>query len=62
MQYVAFSLIIALSRKWVVRAGKGRVGGFLPLLALPVMMKFLGKGIKKSARVDNKKDHMDKNF
>ena len=36
---VASSRINAISRKGVMRAGKGQEGGFLPLLALPLMIK-----------------------
>ena len=35
----------AISGKGATRAGKGKEGGVLPLLALPLMMKVLGKGV-----------------
>ena len=35
----------AKSGKGATRAGKGKEGGVLPLLALPLMMKVLGKGV-----------------
>ena len=37
------SLINAITGKRVVRARRGQEGGFIPLLALPLMMKVLGK-------------------
>ena len=43
MQPVASSLINAIS-------GKGQEGGFLPLLALPLMMKVLGKGVTNAEK------------
>ena len=43
MQPVASSLINAITRKGVMRAEKGQENGFLSLLALPLMMKVLGK-------------------
>ena len=48
----AFSLINAIT-------GKGQEGGFLPLLALLLMMKVLGKGVRRDGRGYNNKD---KNF
>ena len=38
--------------------GKGQEGGFLPSLALPLMMKVLGKGARRAGRGWN---NMDKN-
>ena len=35
----------AISGKGATRAEKGKEGGVLPLLALPLMMKVLGKGV-----------------
>ena len=56
IQSVAFSLINAISGKGVKRAGKGQEGGFLPLIALPLMLKSMtGRGY-------NKMDHMEENF
>ena len=53
---MAFSLINAISGKGVKRAGKGQEGGFLPLIALPLMLKSMtGRGY-------NKMDHMEENF
>ena len=51
MKPVASSLINAIS-------GKGQEGGFLPLLALPLMMKVLGKGVTNAEKdsKDQKKD------
>ena len=62
IQFVTSSLINALSRKGVVRGGKVQKGRFLRLLALPLMIKSLGKGVTRAAKVDNKINHMDKNF
>ena len=52
---VASSLIITIT-------GKGQEGGFLPLLALPLMMKALGKVVRKAGGGSNNTDHMDRNF
>ena len=49
---VAFSLINAIT-------GKGQEGRFLPLLGLLLMMKVLGKGVRRDGRGYNNKD---KNF
>lgn len=43
IQFVASSLINSISGKGIVRLRKGREGGFLPLLASPLIMKVLGK-------------------
>ena len=40
---MASSLINSISGKGIVRLRKGREGGFLPLLASPLIMKVLGK-------------------
>ena len=61
-QIVASSLINVLTGKRVTSAGKGPEGGFLPLLALPLMMKVLGKGVTRAGRGYNKMDYVDKNF
>ena len=49
-QHVASSLINSIT-------GKRQEGGFLPLLALPLMMKVLGKGVRRAGR-----GYMNKNF
>ena len=41
---------------------KGKKGGFLQLLASPLMMKVLGKGAARAGRGYNKMDYMDTNF
>ena len=61
-QPVASSLTNAITGKGVMRAGKRLEGGFSKLLALPLMMKVLGKGVTRGGRGNNKMDHMDKNF
>ena len=43
MQRVASSLTNVITIKAVMRAEKGQEDGFLSLLALPLMMKVLGK-------------------
>ena len=43
---VTCSLINNISGKGVMRVGKGQEGGFLPLLALPLIMKVLQIGIE----------------
>ena len=48
MQPVTSSLINAIS-------GKGQEGGFLPLLALPLMIKVLGKVVRRRYNNMNKK-------
>ena len=40
---VASSMTNAISEKGVTRAEKKKEGGIFPLLALPLMMKFLGQ-------------------
>ena len=49
-QHVASSLINSIT-------GKRQEGGFLPLLALPLMMKVLGKGVRRAGR-----GYMNKDF
>ena len=56
MQPAGPSLINAISRKGIRRAGKGQEGEILPLLALTWMMKAM------SGRGYNKMDHMDKSL
>ena len=43
MAYIVASLINAMFRKEVMKAGKKQKGGSLPLLALPLIVKVLGK-------------------
>ena len=62
IQPVAFSLMNAITGKGVMRAGKGQKGGFFPLLAFPLMMKFLGKRFRRTGRGYNSVDRMDNNF
>ena len=52
IQPVAFSLINAIS-------GKGQEDRFLSLLALPLMLKILEKGVRRAGRGNN---NMDKYF
>ena len=40
----------AISGKGAMRARKGKEGGVLPLLALPLMMKVLGKWVTLTAK------------
>ena len=49
IQPVASSLINVIS-------GKGQEGGVLPLLALPLMIKVLGKGVRRAEKRCNKMD------
>ena len=58
---MASSLIKAITRKGVIIAGKEQEGGFLPLLALPLMMKVLRKGVKKAGKRYSIY-HMEKHF
>ena len=55
MQPVTFSLINAIT-------GEEQDGGFLSLLALPLMIKVLGKGVTRAGRGYDNMDHMDKYF
>ena len=55
---MASSLIQPISSSLINHiTGKGQEGGFLPLLPLPLMMKVLGTGVRRTER-----GHMDKNF
>ena len=56
---MASSLINAIIRKWVMRAGKRQEDGFLSLLALPLLMKVLGKRV---TRVWRGCSNLDKHF
>ena len=48
IQPAASSLINAISGKGVTSAGKVQEGGLLPLLALPLMMKVMEKGVTRA--------------
>ena len=50
VQSVTSSLINAISGKGVIRARKRQEVGFLPLLALPLMMKVLGKEVMRATK------------
>lgn len=41
-----------------MRVGKRKEGGFLPLLALPLMKKVPGKGVARAEKENNNIDHM----
>ena len=58
----AFSLTNAITEKRVIRAGKGQEEGILPLLASSLMMKVLGKEVRRAGKGGNNIDQMDKNF
>ena len=60
IQTMAFSLIISISGKRVMKAGKEKEHGILLLLALPLMMKVLGKGVTRARKGYNNRDHTDK--
>ena len=55
IQLVLSSLINAISRK-------AQKGGFHPLWELPVMMRILGKWVRRSGGVYNCRDHLNKIF
>ena len=55
IQPVASSLINSIT-------GKGQERGFLPLLALSLMIKVLEKGVRRAGRRYNNMDHIDGNF
>ena len=61
-QSVASSSINAITRKKVMIAVKGQEGGFLPLLALLLMKKVLGKGIRRTVKRYSNINHLDKSF
>ena len=50
------SLINAITGKVVMKVGKGQEEGFLPLIALPLMMKVLGK-VTRTGKGYNNMDH-----
>ena len=58
-QPVASSLINAITGRWVRKTGKGREGGILSLLGLHLMMRVLGKGVRRAGKGY---DNMDKIF
>ena len=62
IQPATSSFINAVTGKWVRKAGIGQEGGFVPLLALELMMKVLGRGVRGTGRRYNNMDHMDKSF
>ena len=61
LQPVASSMINPTIGKGVMRAGKGQAAWFLPLFALPWMMKVLVKRVTRTGRGYNRMDHLDKN-
>ena len=56
---VASLLINLITGKWPTRARKGQEDGILQLLALPLMMKVLGKGVRRAGKGYN---NTNKNF
>ena len=69
MQAVASLLINPISGKGVTRAGKGEEGGIVPLLALPLVINVLGKGVirtgkgmRRAGKGYNDMDDINKNF
>ena len=50
VQPVVSSLINVITRKRVLRPGVGQQSRFLPLLALPLLMKVLGKGVRRAGK------------
>ena len=62
IQPVAFSLINTITGKGLTRAEKGQKGRFLLLLALPLMMKDLWKGVTRPGRGYNIMDNMNNYF
>ena len=56
---VASLLINLITGKWATRAREGQEDGILPLLALPLMMKVLGKGARRAGKGYN---NTNKNF
>ena len=59
IQPVAFPMINAAFGKGVMTVRKG---GFLLLLALPLIMKVLEKGVTSAGRWYNKLDHIVRSF
>ena len=62
MQHVVSSFIHSGTGKGVIRIAKGQEAGYLLLLAFPLMMKILGKGVTRTGKRCNNMDHMDKKF
>ena len=63
IQSVAPSLINAITGKGVTRTGKGQEGGFLSLLALPLIIKVMSrKEVTRAERGQNNMDQMFKKF
>ena len=56
---LASSLINAITGKWATRTRKGQEDGIIPLLALPLTMKVLGKGVRRAGKGYS---NTDKNF
>ena len=48
MAFMTPSLINAIAGTEIRRAGEGQKGGVLPLLALPLIVKVLGKGVTRA--------------
>ena len=62
MQTVLSSLINAITRNEIMRAVKGQQVRCLPLSALPLMWKVMGKGVTRAGTRYNSMDHMDDIF
>ena len=62
IQLVTSWFINAIFGKRVTRAGKRQESRFLPLLALPIIMKVQGKGITRAGKEYDNTDDMNKNF
>ena len=62
MQHVVSSFIYSVTGKRVIRTEKEQEAGYLLLLAFPLMMKILGKGVTRTGKRCNNMDHMDKKF
>ena len=45
-----------------MRAGKREKSGILSFIALPLLMKVLGKGVTRAGKGYNNMDHMNKIF
>ena len=63
MQPVVALFINDISEKGIMGEGKEQKDGYLPLLALPLMIKPIPrKGVTIAARGYNNMDHMDERF
>ena len=63
IQPATSSMINSINGKTAMRARKGDEGGFLPLLALPLMIRSMSrKRVTRVGRGYNNMDHMDKKF